>query len=120
MIRSFLARLHKRHPSVTVAAATAVAASILLVPGAIAGKGSVPPPPANPTSADQIQNIDQVKTAIKGYYGDTLTNIDDPVTTDGVTVKLHTYRRPAPTSTRCRASRPTPSRISTRPPRRQV
>ena len=30
-------------------------------------------PPANPTSANQIQNIDQVKTAIKAYYGDTPT-----------------------------------------------
>ena len=30
---------------------------------------AVPAPPANPTSADQIQNIDQVRTAIKGYYG---------------------------------------------------
>ena len=108
MIRSFLARLPRRHPSLTVAAATAVAAAILLVPGAIAGQGSVPPPPANPTSADQIQNIDQVKTAIKGYYGDTVTNVDDPVTTDGVTVKLCTPTlRPAPTSTRWRASRPT-------------
>jgi hypothetical protein len=93
VIRSFLARFHKRHPSVTVAAATAVVASILLVPGAFAGHGAVPPPPANPTSADQIQNIDQVKTAIKGYYGDTLTNVDDPVpnSIDGATVKLHTY-----------------------------
>ena len=34
---------------------------------------AVPPPPANPTRADQIQNIDQVKTAIKAYYGDTVS-----------------------------------------------
>ena len=33
---------------------------------------AVPAPPAAPTSASQIQNIDQVKTAIKAYYGDTL------------------------------------------------
>ena len=33
-------------------------------------RDAVAPPPASPTSADQIQNIDQVKTAIKGYYGD--------------------------------------------------
>jgi hypothetical protein len=64
VIRSFFARLHKRHSGVTVAAATAVAASLLLVPR-ITGQGAVPPPPANPTSADQIQNIDQVKTAIR-------------------------------------------------------
>jgi hypothetical protein len=30
----------------------------------------VDPPPAQPVSASQIQNVDQVKTAIKAYYGD--------------------------------------------------
>jgi hypothetical protein len=35
---------------------------------------AVPAPPAAPTSADQIQNLDQVKTAIKAYYGDTLVD----------------------------------------------
>jgi hypothetical protein len=34
------------------------------------GPQAVPAPPAAPVSASQIQNIDQVKTAIKGYYGD--------------------------------------------------
>lgn len=49
----------------------------------------VPAPPAAPSRADQIQNIDQVKTAIKGYYGDTL----DPQTVDPVTgaKDLHTF-----------------------------
>ena len=44
------------------------AAVVALVAAGLAGalSGSVPAPPANPTSADQIQNIDQVKTAIKG------------------------------------------------------
>jgi predicted secreted acid phosphatase len=54
----------------------------LTVPGlAIADHGhqSVPAPPAHPTSASQIQNIDQVKTAIKAYYGDTVTTVNDPV-----------------------------------------
>ncbi|NUR06514.1 MAG: acid phosphatase [Nocardioidaceae bacterium] len=46
----------------------------------------VPAPPANPTSSNQIQNIDQVRTAIKGYYGDTPTARLDPV--DGTTT-LH-------------------------------
>jgi HAD superfamily, subfamily IIIB (Acid phosphatase) len=43
--------------------------------GAIAFRHAhaVPPPPAQPTSADQIQNLDQVKTAIKAYYGDTIS-----------------------------------------------
>jgi hypothetical protein len=50
--------------------------------------GAVPPPPAQPTRDDQIQNVDQVKTAIKAYYGDTLTTTPDPVT--GATT-LHTF-----------------------------
>jgi hypothetical protein len=66
-----------------------------LVAAGFAGalSGSVPAPPASPTSADQIQNIDQVKTAIKGYYGDTLTSTDDPVpnTIDNATIKLHAF-----------------------------
>jgi hypothetical protein len=40
---------------------------------------NVPPPPAVPARAAQIQNIDQVKTAIKGYYGDTVSSQVDPV-----------------------------------------
>ena len=50
--------------------------------------GAVPAPPAQPTRDDQIQNVDQVKTAIKAYYGDTLTTMPDPVT--GATT-LHTF-----------------------------
>ena len=63
---------------------------IALVAAGFAGalSGSVPAPPAVPTSADQIQNIDQVKTAIKGYYGDRLTTQLDPV---GGTVALHQF-----------------------------
>lgn len=58
------------------------------------GGPSVPAPPANPTRADQIQNIDQVKTAIKGYYGDSTTALPgapsvDPVTGDSGDVALH-------------------------------
>ncbi|WP_375475552.1 HAD family acid phosphatase [uncultured Jatrophihabitans sp.] len=33
---------------------------------------AVPAPPKHPTRANQIQNIDQVKAAIKAYYGDTV------------------------------------------------
>ena len=67
---------------------------VALVAAGLAGalSGSVPAPPANPTSADQIQNIDQVKTAIKGYYGDTATTQLDPVSG---TVALHQF---SPTS----------------------
>jgi hypothetical protein len=63
---------------------------VALVAAGLAGalSGSVPAPPANPTSADQIQNIDQVKTAIKGYYGDTPTTQADPV--NGATT-LHQF-----------------------------
>ena len=67
MIRSFFVSRRKRTVSnLTIAVAAAVAALVVAAPSAIAGKGAVAPPPANPTSADQIQNIDQVKTAIKG------------------------------------------------------
>jgi HAD superfamily, subfamily IIIB (Acid phosphatase) len=52
---------------------------------------AVPPPPAAPTNANQIQNLDQVETAIKAYYGDTPTSTPDPV--DGKTT-LHV---PSPT-----------------------
>jgi HAD superfamily, subfamily IIIB (Acid phosphatase) len=73
-----------------VVAVLAAAVLVVTVPGFARVFGrAVPPPPANPTSADQIQNIDQVKTAIKAYYGDTLdTTTVDPVT--GVK-DLHTF-----------------------------
>ena len=46
----------------------------------------MPAPPAAPTSADQIQNIDQVRTAIKAYYGDTPAPATDPVTSQPTTL----------------------------------
>lgn len=49
---------------------------------------AVPAPPAVPTNVNQIQNIDQVRTAIKGYYGDRTTDTPDPV--DGSTT-LHQF-----------------------------
>jgi predicted secreted acid phosphatase len=66
----------------TIAIASAAAGMALTVPGlalATHSGQSVPAPPATPTSASQIQNIDQVKTAIKAYYGDTVTAVNDPV-----------------------------------------
>jgi hypothetical protein len=56
-------------------AAAVLGCSVLVGSGAATagrhhGPPAVPAPPAVPTSASQIQNIDQVKTAIKGYYGD--------------------------------------------------
>jgi hypothetical protein len=77
-----------------VAAAAALA---LFLPGSAGAQsdnaGAVPAPPASPTSADQIQNIDQVRTAIKGYYGDTVTTDVDPVpnNVDGGDNVLHTF-----------------------------
>jgi hypothetical protein len=65
-----------------VATATVVAALGVLAftAAASAGGQSVPAPPAVPTTADQIQNIDQVKTAIKGYYGNPVASSRlDPV-----------------------------------------
>jgi predicted secreted acid phosphatase len=95
--------LHSRPArTATVAIASAAAGIALAVPGlAIADHGhhAVPAPPAHPTSADQIQNIDQVKTAIKAYYGDTETDVIDPVPDgqdaavvgDMATTKLHQF-----------------------------
>jgi HAD superfamily, subfamily IIIB (Acid phosphatase) len=95
MQRSFSSLLHGRAMRVAlVAAALAVAVLVVTVPGFARVFGrAVPPPPTNPTSADQIQNLDQVKTAIEAYYGDTLdTTTVDPVT--GLK-DLHTF---SPTS----------------------
>ncbi|MDT4917273.1 MAG: hypothetical protein QOI15_2658 [Pseudonocardiales bacterium] len=70
--------------------ATALGAFAFTASGAGAAGSSiaVPAPPAAPTKANQIQNIDQVKTAIKGYYGDTVTAQLDPVSG---TVALHQF-----------------------------
>jgi predicted secreted acid phosphatase len=99
--------LHLARPTrtATVAVASAAAGIALAVPGmALAEHGGhaerdVPAPPTSPTSAGQIQNIDQVKTAIKAYYGDTTTDVPDPVPNgqdaavegDSVTTQLHQY-----------------------------
>jgi hypothetical protein len=75
----------------TLALASAAFGVAVTVPGLALATHSgqaVPAPPAIPTSASQIQNIDQVKTAIKGYYGDQLTTTMDPV--NGTTA-LHTF-----------------------------
>jgi hypothetical protein len=95
-------RLHfLRRRALPIGGATVVAAAAALalaLPGSAGAHGhshprAVPPPPAAPTSADQIQNIDQVKTAIKAYYGDTVTSAVDPVpnTIDGADVAIHTF-----------------------------
>jgi hypothetical protein len=87
---------HQRPFTALAAAAAAAALTVgLTLPGAASARGArpVPPPPTHPTSADQIQNIDQVRTAIKGYYGDTETTAVDPVPNDvdGGDKTLHTY-----------------------------
>ncbi len=77
--------------TVTLALVSAAAGIALGVPGLALATNSgqdVPAPPAVPTSDSQIQNVDQVKTAVKGYYGDTLTTQKDPVSG---TVALHTF-----------------------------
>ncbi|MGH3412626.1 MAG: HAD family acid phosphatase [Marmoricola sp.] len=80
---------------VVLAVVAVLVALGLAVPGTALALGHgprpVPPPPEHPTSADQIQNIGQVAAAIKAYYGDTVTDQVDPVTTDGKDVPLHTY-----------------------------
>lgn len=80
--------------TVTALALTGAVLGSTLTGAAVAGgHDAVPPPPAVPTSADQIQNIDQVRTAIKGYYGDTPTSEVDPVdnSIDGGDKALHTF-----------------------------
>jgi HAD superfamily, subfamily IIIB (Acid phosphatase) len=83
-------------PAAVTAAAATLGAALLLGPGSATAENAykaVPAPPTVPTSADQIQNIDQVKTAIKGYYGDTLTSQVDPVSNslDGGDKALHQF-----------------------------
>jgi hypothetical protein len=77
-----------------VAAGAAIALGALTPVAVAVGDSSgpnVPPPPAVPARAAQIQNIDQVKTAIKGYYGDTTSAQVDPVPNniDGGDIALH-------------------------------
>jgi predicted secreted acid phosphatase len=97
-----LIRFSRPTRTATIAIASAAAGIALAVPGLAVATHSgqdVPAPPANPTRASQIQNIDQVKTAIKGYYGDTTTTVNDPVPNgadtsfpgDSATVPLHQF-----------------------------
>jgi hypothetical protein len=71
--------------TLAVIGATAATTLALVVPGTALANGrhgghhhahqphAVAAPPAHPTRADQIQNLDQVRTAIKAYYGDTVS-----------------------------------------------
>jgi hypothetical protein len=86
----------RRRVFAAVAASAALGATLLVGSSSATAHNyyrAVPAPPAVPTSADQIQNIDQVKTAIKGYYGDTLTTQVDPVpnSLDGKDILLHQF-----------------------------
>jgi acid phosphatase class B len=97
----FVPRLRRSRGLPLAASAVAALSAVLMVVSGSAGanvaNAPVPPPPPVPTSANQIQNIDQVKTAIKGYYGDTTTAQVDPVDNaiDGGDKILHTF---SPTS----------------------
>ncbi len=93
---SKLAPARRQRPTRAALVVAAGAALALALPAtALAGGGGrpVPAPPTSPTRADQIQNIDQVRTAIKGYYGDMTTTQVDPVpnTIDGGDKALHTF-----------------------------
>jgi hypothetical protein len=94
MNRSFASLGRPRSLRIALVTGVATVAALALTLAGAAGRHeAVPPPPANPTSADQIQNIDQVKTAIKAYYGDTTTAQIDPVPNDvdGGDKVLHTF-----------------------------
>jgi hypothetical protein len=97
-----MSRFSRPTRTVTVAIASAAAGIALGVPGLALATHTgqdVPAPPANPTRASQIQNVDQVRTAIKAYYGDTLTSVTDPVPDgsdvsypgDSATTQLHQF-----------------------------
>jgi hypothetical protein len=97
-----MSRFSRPTRTVTVAIASAAAGIALGVPGLALATHTgqdVAAPPANPTSASQIQNVDQVRTAIKAYYGDTLTSVTDPVPDgsdvsypgDSATTQLHQF-----------------------------
>jgi hypothetical protein len=88
MTRPSSLRRDRSPRTILTALAVAIALVVVLPASAIAVAHAVAPPPANPTSASQIQNIDQVKTAIKAYYGDTVTSTMDPI---NGTVALHTF-----------------------------
>ena len=85
MTRTSLAR--RRSVTVLVAVASVAAFTAAGVQTADALKSA----PAVPARAAQIQNIDQVKTAIKAYYGDTDTKVADP------TDASKTLHEPSPT-----------------------
>ena len=90
MSRSLTSLRRMRSPrTIITAVAVAIALVVVLPASAVAVAHAVAAPPANPTSADQIQNIDQVKTAIKAYYGDTLSPLLS-IRSNG-TVALHTF-----------------------------
>ncbi|GAB2464022.1 HAD family hydrolase [Jatrophihabitans fulvus] len=82
-------RISRLRPTGIATAAVALAAVLAttLTASADPSQKAVPAPPTSPTSADQIQNIDQVRTAIKGYYG----NTKDATTVNPVTGTTDLY-----------------------------
>ena len=74
MNRSLSSLARRRSARIAIGAAAAALVVLALALSGAAGSHRVPPPPVHPTSVDQIQNLDQVKTAIYVYYG----NSTDP------------------------------------------
>jgi hypothetical protein len=71
MTPSPTARSRRSLTTLLVVAALAALAVLGFQTGAVSRTFQpVPAPPAHPTSSNQIQNIDQVRTAIKAYYKD--------------------------------------------------
>jgi len=71
MTSSPTARSRRSLTALLVVAALAALAVLGFQTGAVSRTFQpVPAPPANPTNSHQIQNIDQVRTAIKAYYKD--------------------------------------------------
>ena len=61
MNRSLSSLARRRSARIAIGAAAAALAALALALSGAAGSHRVPPPPAHPTSADQIQNLDQVE-----------------------------------------------------------
>ena len=88
--------------TLALVATTVAVTAALVAPGTALATGrhhhaapapAVPAPPTHPTRADQIQNLDQVRTAIEAYYGDTVSGTDPDGSSQHVPSATGAYAR---------------------------